>query len=103
MLGLGWRQRCRRFRDLSLEKFQAPFFRRDQNTPRGLNLILFRLDSSAHGGSMSNPRPVHWQFLILVLAACVSATATPQTRPKRTDVGAAPSGILWVGNSFFYY
>jgi len=26
MLGLGRRQRCRRHRDLSLEKFQAPFF-----------------------------------------------------------------------------
>jgi len=52
---------------------------------------------------MSNPRPVHWQFLILVLAACMSVTASAQTRPKRTDVGAAPSGILWVGNSFFYY
>ena len=52
---------------------------------------------------MSNPRPVRWQILILVWVACMSATASAQTRPKRTDVGAAPSGILWVGNSFFYY
>jgi hypothetical protein len=52
---------------------------------------------------MSNPRPVHRQFLVWVLAACVSAAASAQTRPKRTDAGAAPSGILWVGNSFFYY
>ena len=52
---------------------------------------------------MSNSRPVHWQFLVLALAACVSATAAAQTRPKRTDIGAAPIGILWVGNSFFYY
>jgi len=33
----------------------------------------------------------------------MSAAASAQTRPKRTDLGAAPSGILWVGNSFFYY
>jgi len=52
---------------------------------------------------MSNSKPVHRQFLFLVLAACVSATASAQTSPKRTDIGAAPSGILWVGNSFFYY
>jgi len=52
---------------------------------------------------MSNSRPVQGQFLFLVLAACVSVTASAQTRPKRTDVGAAPTGILWVGNSFFYY
>ena len=52
---------------------------------------------------MSNPTPMHRQFLVLALAACMSATASAQTRPKRTDVGAAPSGILWVGNSFFYY
>ena len=52
---------------------------------------------------MSNSRPVHWQFLVLALAACVSAAAAAQTRPKRTDIGAAPIGILWVGNSFFYY
>ncbi len=25
MLGLGWRKRCRRYRDLSLENFQALF------------------------------------------------------------------------------
>src|SRR5713101_360590 len=66
-------------------------------------LILFRLDSGDHGGSMSNSKPVYRQFLFLVLAACVSATASAQTRPKRTDPGAAPNGILWVGNSFFYY
>ena len=52
---------------------------------------------------MSNSRPVHRQFLVWVLAACMSAAASAQTRPKRTDLGAAPSGILWVGNSFFYY
>src|SRR6266516_3857132 len=52
---------------------------------------------------MSNSKPVQRQFLFWVLAACVSVTASAQTRPKRTDVGAAPTGILWVGNSFFYY
>ena len=52
---------------------------------------------------MSNSKPVHRRFLFLVLAVCVSATASAQTRPKRTDIGAAPTGILWVGNSFFYY
>ena len=52
---------------------------------------------------MSNSKPVQRQFLFWVLAACVSVTASAQTRPKRTDVGAVPTGILWVGNSFFYY
>ncbi len=26
-----------------------------------------------------------------------------QTKPKRVDLGEAPSSIMWVGNSFFYY
>ena len=42
-------------------------------------------------------------FLCWLLAVCVSVTASAETRPKRTDVGAVPTSILWVGNSFFYY
>lgn len=51
-----------------------------------------------------NAKRVRRHLLPLVLVVCVSATASAQTKPKRTDVGgAAPASILWVGNSFFYY
>jgi len=39
--------------------------------------------------------------LLLVLIGPFAADA--QTRPKRSEFGAAPVSILWVGNSFFYY
>jgi len=39
--------------------------------------------------------------LLFVLLAPLAADA--QTRPKRTELGAVPVSILWVGNSFFYY
>ena len=39
--------------------------------------------------------------LLLVLIGPVAADA--QTRPKRSELGAVPVSILWVGNSFFYY
>ena len=34
--------------------------------------------------------------------AASTAPSTP-TAPKRTDPGAAPTSVMWVGNSFFYY
>lgn len=44
------------------------------------------------------------QLLFLVMVVCVSAAASAQTKPKRTEVGGdTPKSILWVGNSFFYY
>src|SRR6266571_3651684 len=105
MLGPGWRA-VPPASGFEPGEYPGFFLRRSHGNKRpglGLTLILFHLDSSAHGGSMSNSKPVHRQFLFLVLAACVSVTASAQTRPKRTDLGAAPTGILWVGNSFFYY
>jgi hypothetical protein len=43
-------------------------------------------------------------FLSLLLVVCLSATASAEVKPKRTDVGGAtPTNMLWVGNSFFYY
>ena len=42
--------------------------------------------------------------LALALALLLPSTALQaQTKPKRTELGAAPESILWVGNSFFYY
>jgi len=53
---------------------------------------------------MLNPGSVRGHLLCLVLAACLSATASAETRPKRNNVGGdSPKAILWVGNSFFYY
>jgi hypothetical protein len=69
-------------------------------------LFVFRPDfgDGNEGGSMLNARQVREHLLFLVLAACVSATALAQTKPKRTDLGGdTPTAILWVGNSFFYY
>jgi len=40
---------------------------------------------------------------ILVMALFAAQAVLAQTAPKRTDAGAAPESILWVGNSFFYY
>jgi hypothetical protein len=40
---------------------------------------------------------------LLSLLFAASAGLQAQTAPKRTDPGAAPEAILWVGNSFFYY
>lgn len=39
--------------------------------------------------------------VLAVLLACGAAFA--QTKPKVTDLGAAPSSVLYIGNSFFYY
>lgn len=39
----------------------------------------------------------------LLLAACLAGPAAAQTRPAVTDPGPAPSSIVWIGNSFFYY
>jgi hypothetical protein len=46
---------------------------------------------------------VRRQLLCWLLAVCVSVTASAETRPKRTEVGAVPTSVLWIGNSFFYY
>lgn len=40
---------------------------------------------------------------VLSAALLPSLPAAAQTAPKRTDLGAAPESVLWVGNSFFYY
>lgn len=32
-----------------------------------------------------------------------AATTPTPTAPKRTDPGAPPTSVMWVGNSFFYY
>jgi hypothetical protein len=56
---------------------------------------------------MANARPARAAFLslfVFMVVGCLSANASAQTKPKRTDVGGAtPASILWVGNSFFYY
>ena len=53
---------------------------------------------------MSNAKLMLRLFFALILVACISAVASAQTKPKRTDVGGdTPIAILWVGNSFFYY
>lgn len=41
--------------------------------------------------------------LLLLLGLLCTGAAEAQTRPTRTEAGAAPGAILWVGNSFFYY
>jgi hypothetical protein len=41
---------------------------------------------------------------LALLALCTTiASTSAQTLPKRTDIGAKPESVLWVGNSFFYY
>jgi hypothetical protein len=51
-----------------------------------------------------NARLLRSHLLSLALILCVSATASAQTKPKRTDAGGdTPTAILWVGHSFFYY
>jgi hypothetical protein len=41
---------------------------------------------------------------LVALALCTTvASASAQTVPKRSDIGAKPESILWVGNSFFYF
>jgi hypothetical protein len=47
-------------------------------------------------------RPVAQIALFLGFSAVVSV-ASAQTLLKRTNAGDAPAGLLWVGNSFFYY
>jgi hypothetical protein len=42
-------------------------------------------------------------LLPLLAAFAAAPTAQAQTSPKRTDPGARPEAMLWVGNSFFYY
>ncbi len=39
----------------------------------------------------------------LLLTLCLPLTTPAQTALKRTDPGAPPESMLWVGNSFFYY
>jgi hypothetical protein len=41
-------------------------------------------------------------FAIAAALVC-TLTAHAQTAPKKVDAGPAPDGLLWVGNSFFYY
>ncbi|MGZ5269784.1 MAG: DUF4886 domain-containing protein [Ramlibacter sp.] len=41
--------------------------------------------------------------LPLIVAAALPLSTAAQTAPKRTDPGARPEAMLWVGNSFFYY
>ncbi|MFL6694730.1 MAG: DUF4886 domain-containing protein [Ramlibacter sp.] len=42
--------------------------------------------------------------LLPLLAAVLTTSASfAQMAPKRTDPGARPEAMLWVGNSFFYY
>ncbi|WP_427913016.1 DUF4886 domain-containing protein [Ramlibacter sp. MMS24-I3-19] len=41
--------------------------------------------------------------LPLLAAAALPLSAAAQIAPKRTDPGARPEAMMWVGNSFFYY
>jgi hypothetical protein len=41
--------------------------------------------------------------LPLLAALLLPLAATAQSAPKRTDPGARPDSMLWVGNSFFYF
>ena len=44
--------------------------------------------------------------LVRALALILAMGATPalaQTKPKLTEPGPAPSSMIWIGNSFFYY
>lgn len=41
--------------------------------------------------------------LPLIAAAALPLSAAAQVAPKRTDPGARPEAMMWVGNSFFYY
>ena len=43
------------------------------------------------------------RFLIPLILAVTALAAGAQLAPKRTDIGARPESVLWVGNSFFYY
>ena len=53
---------------------------------------------------MTFPAPRRLLALLPLLAALLAPLASPaQTAPKRTDPGARPDAMLWVGNSFFYY
>ena len=45
-------------------------------------------------------RPLAAALIVLVLSA---GTGVADTKPKRAALEQAPSSILWVGNSFFYY
>lgn len=47
-------------------------------------------------------RPAALVAMFLGLSA-LACTASAQIGLKRTDPGDAPAGLLWVGNSFFYY
>ena len=42
-------------------------------------------------------------LLALLASAASTSIAFGQAAPKRTDPGARPEAMLWVGNSFFYY
>lgn len=45
-----------------------------------------------------------WRRALTALALfAIAFAASAQAVPKRTDLGARPESILWVGNSFFYY
>jgi hypothetical protein len=45
-------------------------------------------------------RPRAWLLTLLLLAA---APAGAETAPTQRELGAAPAGLMWIGNSFFYY
>jgi Domain of unknown function (DUF4886) len=49
-------------------------------------------------------RTHRWSFVLsCALFLLVAQTSLGETRPARTELGATPESILWVGNSFFYY
>jgi hypothetical protein len=41
--------------------------------------------------------------LLLLAMVTMAPGAFAQIAPKRTELGARPESVLWVGNSFFYY
>jgi len=48
--------------------------------------------------------PAAWRRLFAALSIFAFALAAgAQSLPRRTELGARPASILWVGNSFFYY
>lgn len=47
--------------------------------------------------------PVAQAALLAASLLLAQPAAQAQTLPKRSDLGATPEALLWVGNSFFYY
>jgi len=49
-------------------------------------------------------RKISATLFSLLFIVLLSGDLLAQTKPKRTDIGGeAPTSVLWVGNSFFYY